>query len=117
MTVIQNIKLGRHTYLFTFSIGFTVLCLFFITLFCVLGIWQIQRYHEKTYLLTHFQHQQIAQPLDFSSIVNKKTPSSFQSVFTEGLYVNELTMLVQNKPYKNQIGFEVITPLRIQGQK
>ncbi len=35
----------------------------------------------------------------------------------DGYYRNDLTFFIQNKQYKNRIGFEVLTPLQIPGEK
>ena len=42
-----QIQLGfrQQRYALRFSWGFLLLCLFFVSLFCVLGEWQLYRYH------------------------------------------------------------------------
>lgn len=110
---------GR-SYLLTFRMGFFLLCLFFICLFCWLGVWQLHRYHYKeTLLLTH-QQRLAATPQPFIPLVNASKEIDtlqFQSVTVEGHYRNSLTILIQNQFYHDQIGFEVLTPLEIPGQK
>lgn len=88
-------RLGHQSYLFTFKKGFFLLSLFFVVLFCVLGVWQVHRYHYKKLLLS----------------------ASHQLTAFSGHYENALTILLQNRFYKGQAGFEVVTPLRIPGQK
>lgn len=97
---------------FYFRPGFSLLCLFFIVLFCFLGIWQLQRYHYKKNLLATYQQRLTATPQAFSNAVEQ-----FQHVVINGHYVNALTLLVQNQFYQGQVGFEVMTPLRIAGDK
>lgn len=133
---------GRQTYRFTLRIGFFLLCLLFFILFCILGSWQLERYQYKKNLFMTYDLRLKAPPVAFSSInhnlrdlqhssiihiENKNLPLGsanesmeklqFQSVSVSGFYVNSLTVLLQNKQYKNKLGYEVITPLKIPGEK
>ena len=48
---------------------------------------------------------------------NSASELQFQPVAADGRYVNELTMFVQNRFFKGQEGYEVITPFQIKGDK
>lgn len=92
---IMYFQLGNKDYLFRFRAMFFSLCILFILLFCWLGVWQIHRYHfKKTLVQTHRQTQVV-----------------------EGDYQNAQTMFIQNKFYNNRPGFEVLTPLKLAGEK
>lgn len=107
----------QHTYLFTFKLFFSLFCLFFFCLCLLAGVWQLHRYDYKKNLLTLYQSHFTAQPKLFTEIVNSNEDLQFQSVRVQGEYVNALMMLIQNRYYQGKIGFEVLTPLRIQGEK
>jgi surfeit locus 1 family protein len=96
--------------------GFFFLCLFFVVLFCWLGVWQLHRYHYKRDLLNTYQQRLSTAPVALKQITEIKD-SQFQRVVTAGEYLNQHTMLVQNRFYHGQLGYEVLTPLQIAGEK
>lgn len=101
---------------FKFKPVFTLLCLFFFSLFCILGWWQIQRYHFKKTLLSHFQERFRSEPKSFPISSKSLDDLQFQPIKTEGYYQNDKNILIQNQFYQDQIGYEVLTPLQIPGQ-
>jgi len=110
----QQFRFFNQTYLFKFKIGFTLFCAFFLILFFLLGIWQLHRYHFKQVLLSTYQHESTAEPKPLSQVL---ATTQFQRVVVKGHYLNQLTMFIQNRFYKNQPGYEVLTPLKIPGEK
>jgi surfeit locus 1 family protein len=106
----------RQTYNLKFRAGFLLLSLFFISLFCLLGAWQLHRYHYKTILLLGFEQRQMAAPKPFLELTSSPF-LSFQPVTATGKYINELTMFVQNQFYQGQLGVEVLTPFQITGEQ
>jgi surfeit locus 1 family protein len=110
----------QQRYLLTFKPVFGFVCLFFIVLFCLLGVWQLHRYHYKQALLGVYQHRASAAPQVFARLdlkdANKKA-LQFQSVTLKGSYLNKLTMLEENQVHQHQVGFEVLTPIQIEGEK
>lgn len=104
----------RHTYLFTFRVGFLLLCLFFVALFCFLGNWQLHRYHVKKNLVLTYQQRLKAPPQSFQALSTIETNQlQFQPVSVTGTYLNHLTVLIQNQMHSGQLGFEVLTPLKM----
>ncbi len=95
---------------------FFLFCIFFFIVFCVLGVWQLKRYHYKKTLIMNYQQQQLAAPV---ALNEKSLPSlqPFQRIFVEGEYRNDLTVLLQNQFYKDQLGFHVLTPFQIKNEK
>ncbi len=75
-------------------VAFSILCLFLFCLCIALGIWQLHRYAYKKALLT-----------------------THQSITVRGHYLNALTVLVQNRFYHDELGFEVLTPLQLSHDK
>jgi surfeit locus 1 family protein len=117
MAMCLRFTLRQQNYLFQFKIGFLLLCLFFVSLFCILGEWQLYRYHFKKNLLATYQQNLTAAPQSFLTIADTDNPSAFQPVWLIGKYVNDATMFVQNRPYQNQLGYEVLTPIKIAGKE
>lgn len=111
-------RFRQQTYLFTFRIGFFSLCLFFFCLFFVLGMWQLHRYHYKKTLLATYQSRLTAAPQSFLELTNSPIENlQFKIIKTTGYYINNQTMLLQNQFYQDQIGFDVLTPFRLVGEK
>jgi surfeit locus 1 family protein len=106
----------NQTYLFKFRLVFTLLCLSLFILCCFLGVWQLHRYAHKKALITEYQARLTAPAKPFKEIAEEPN-LQFQRVYLSGEYLNEQTMLVQNRFYHDQLGFEVLTPLRIFGEK
>jgi surfeit locus 1 family protein len=107
----------QQRYVLRFSAGFLLLCLFFVTLFCVLGEWQLYRYHFKQNLLSTYAVRSTAAPKPFTALLDTKPADlQFQRAAINGHYLNPMTMFVQNRFYNEQLGYEVITPLQISGQ-
>ncbi len=117
MTKSLRFQFRQVSYVFTFRVGFFALCAAFFILCCALGVWQLHRYHFKQDLLATYQKQLNALPQPFLQVVNSKNNLQFRSVVVEGAYLNALTVLLQNRFHADQVGFEVITPLQIQGEK
>jgi surfeit locus 1 family protein len=112
-----QIRFNHKTYSFTFRIGFFLLCSFLFLITCSLGIWQLQRYHFKKTLLDTYQARLTSLPKNFLQLKDPAVNLQFQRVKVQGDYLNELTFLQQNRYYHDQMGYDVITPLRIPGQQ
>jgi surfeit locus 1 family protein len=108
-----HFQFRQQRYALHFKLGFMLVSASVFILLCYLGEWQIHRYHFKQELLRSYQQNKLSPPLPFTQIKSEKNISPFQRVAVSGHYVNELTMLLQNRPYHDQNGFEVITPLKI----
>lgn len=105
------IILGRR-YHCEFRWGFSLLWLGFFILLNALGVWQLYRYQDKKILLATYQQRLLAKPTPLV-----EPALQFQHLALKGHYLNSLTMLVENRPYQDKIGFEVLTPLAINGQQ
>lgn len=97
------------------NVGFLTLCSMFVVLCCLLGVWQLHRYDDKKNLLKIYTQrlQSLAKPFAFLS--GNIKDFQFQPVVVEGEWMNNFSMLIQNKIYQSQVGFEVITPMRVEG--
>jgi surfeit locus 1 family protein len=117
MALNMQFSFRQQRYNLRFSVGFLSLCLFFVALFCVLGEWQLYRYHFKQTLVSTYAARSTATPKPLAELLaTNKNDLQFQRVAVQGQYLNQQTMFVQNRFYKEQLGYEVITPLQIPGQ-
>jgi surfeit locus 1 family protein len=111
--------LKSQLYQFKFRLGFFVLCLFFFILFCLLGVWQLHRYHYKKILLAEYAARLTSSPAQFNAVSHNSNLEAlqFKKIEVTGRYLNDLNILIQNRMYHEQMGYEVLTPLKVQGEK
>ena len=84
-----------------------------IALTLSLGRWQLARAAEKTGLQAQYE-QRAAQPaLRLSGAESNPEALHYRSVEAEGIYVPEQQILLDNKFFKDQVGYQVVTPLRL----
>lgn len=109
-------KFRDKHYVFAFNTKFFLFILPIVILCIILGNWQLHRYHYKIYLLTTFQQRLQAPAKPLSQVIASRENLQFQHVMAMGDYRNDLTAVVQNQFYHDQLGFEVLTPFRIAGE-
>lgn len=98
------------------SYGFLSFCLLFVALFCLLGIWQLYRYHDKQGLLKIYEERLHELPKPFEFLSGNIKDFQFQPVVVQGEWMNTFSMFIQHL-HEGQPGLEVITPLRIVGSQ
>ncbi len=112
-----SFKLGRCR--FVPGLASTVVVLFFVPIFLLLGLWQWQRFQNKN---ATAYNQEMRKPLLTSlkaNIVQKEGAMQDQqgrSLRSEGQFINQHTILLDNQIFKGQVGYKVLTPLSIQRQ-
>ena len=109
-------QLHQRTYVFKFKLVFSLLCLSLFCLCCVLGVWQLHRYAYKKNLIVNYQQRIKAAPIDFQTVL-RQGDLQFKRIKIDGQYLNQLTVFIQNRFYHDELGFEVLTPLQIVGEK
>lgn len=104
---------------FHFRTSFFLLCLILAIVCAGLGNWQLQRYSAKKNLLARYQNNLAHQPEAFTAIYTKVSAAAleFRQVSLTGQYITQNTFLLQNRFYHDQLGYEVITPIRLPNQK
>lgn len=117
MTKSLQFRFFNQTYHFRFKVGFFLLCLFFFCLCLMAGKWQLHRYQYKKNLLATYQLRLASLPQSFAEIRRAPDEMEFQPVRVRGHYINGLTVLIQNRIYRGKVGFEIVTPLKIKGEK
>lgn len=99
----------RHRWLLT------LLIVAGVTLLCRLGFWQLSRAEEKQQWLLQWQTQQHA-VLSQTDLNNTKPSMRYARVKLSGHFLNDRTVLLDNKTNKGQPGYHVLVPLQLDNQ-
>lgn len=86
----------------------------FIALFCGLGTWQLQRAAEKNLLLAAFQDRSKQAPLTVQQLTQNQDWRLYRANLV-GTFDNQHSLLLDNKTFHGQVGYEVYTPFYAQG--
>lgn len=87
--------------------------LVFLSLFSLclrLGVWQLQRAHEKSLLQKKFTEQQHTEPILLKKNTRITTQQDYFPVSMTGYFDKQHTFFLDNKMYKHHMGYEVLTP-------
>ena len=88
----------------------------FFGLFCVLGIWQLQRAAEKRDIAETINARSEAAALDLTGPVERAANElEYQQVRVRGEFVPRGQLLIDNIMSASQPGYHVITPFKISG--
>ena len=85
----------------------------FISLFPLLislGVWQIHRGDEKHNLQIQFIERQQTKPVVLNKLKMIHVDQAYLPILAEGHFDNKQSVLLDNKIYQHQIGYEVLTP-------
>tara|TARA_R110000868_G_scaffold69261_1_gene204185 strand:- start:60802 stop:61509 length:708 start_codon:yes stop_codon:yes gene_type:complete len=97
------------------NLWFSVLALVLVILFVCLGCWQLKRAGQKQALLDAFAgNQQLAA---LTSVASVKPADRYRSIQLQGHFDNAHSFLLDNQSHKGQLGYQVLTPFIIQGNK
>jgi surfeit locus 1 family protein len=84
-----------------------------IALFCVLGVWQLQRAEEKRALQAGYDRRATAAPVTVATERQAAAALQFHRVEATGRYEAEYQILLDNRMHQGVPGYHVLTPLRI----
>ena len=87
---------------------FNILVIFFITLFCALGTWQLYRLQWKQDLINQISEGLKSAPVKYS----KSIDVNYQRVILNGVYNFSNQIYLYSLNEKGQPGFDVITPYK-----
>lgn len=105
----------KFNYILQFRFWPTLLALIMLVILILLGVWQTKRYHYKQNLLSQYQAALRQSPTDFSKL-NENDNNNFKPVYLTGHYLNEKTLLLENRYQQGRPGVEVLTPFQINHQ-
>ena len=86
---------------------FNIFVIFFITVFCSLGTWQLYRLQWKLDLIDQINARLKSEPVKYSKIIKK----NYQRVTVEGKFKFNKQIYLYSLNETGKPGFDVITPL------
>ena len=87
---------------------FNIFVISFITLFCILGTWQLYRLQWKQDLISQIDQGLKSTPIKYSKNINK----DYQRVILYGEYDLKNQIYLYSLSHKGKPGFDVITPFK-----
>ncbi len=114
MTYSRWVRFNFRDYRFQPKFWPTSLVTVMLILLILLGFWQLHRYQFKNQLLTRYQQALHSEALPLAKL-DSRNDIRFQHVRVSGRYLNARSMLVQNRFYQDRLGFDVVTPLAVNG--
>jgi len=98
---------------FTPSPLMTLITALAVTLFCVLGFWQMQRADLKSNIQQRF-NAKLAEPYQFIRLEDEVNPMlQYKKVELRGHFAPQFTLLLDNQVFHQQVGYHVLTPFFI----
>jgi surfeit locus 1 family protein len=79
-----------------------------------LGVWQLNRAEEKRLLQIEYDRHQDESPVSLE-LYQQAEPLRFRRVVAHGYYEPAYQILLDNRVEQGQVGYHVLTPLRIEG--
>ena len=86
----------------------TIFFIFFAITFFLLGLWQVERGHDKSKIIAEFNNNIKKSPASFS-----EASSKWDRVLIKGLWKGSKQILVDNVINSGVAGYKVLTPLQI----
>lgn len=86
-----------------------------IPLFVALGLWQLDRADQKRESARILGERTEMPALDLSAPVSDPESLRFRKLQARGQFEPDGQILIENRRRRNRIGFQVVTPLRIEG--
>ena len=88
----------------------TIFFIFFATTFFLLGIWQVERGHDKSKIIEEFNTNIKKNPSPLS-----EESSKWDRVSVKGFWKGSKQILIDNAINSGAAGYKVLTPLKING--
>ncbi len=102
------ISLTRFNLCFTPSLRMFILTFFAMILFIRLGLWQLDRAHEKKQLLDASEQQMKQSPISWKTAA--PLPKPYQLLRLTGCFL-PTNFFLDNQHYRHEFGYDVISPL------
>lgn len=93
----------------------TLATLALLPLLVVLGFWQQDRADQKRALQALYAQRAADLPVQVTGLVTQAQSFQFRPVRVTGHYVPERQMLLDNRVHEGHAGYEVLTPLALEG--
>lgn len=98
-----------------FRPGWKLSLFFLILLPCLisLGFWQLERAQEKRQILQRLSDRRSEAPVGLFDVQGRSEPA-YSQVSLAGRFDNEHLVLLDNRLYQKQFGYEVVQPFRLE---
>jgi len=93
----------------------TLVTLILLPVLISLGFWQLSRAEEKREILAKQEQKRQMPALHITGNVDSQDALEHRELVVKGKYLPEYQILVDNKVHNGQVGYYVVTPLRIVG--
>lgn len=107
----------KTTLQFRPNVFLTLLAIIGMGFFVSLGFWQLHRAEEKKQMLEMLNTRLAGKILPLQSVIVDQNTWQYQPVQFRGKFLNTKQFLLDNKIKHGQVGYEVITPVRVDGIK
>lgn len=84
-----------------------------LPLFLYMAWWQLQRAEEKRELQAEYDARAVGPTVKVEARVQRPEELQFYRVVARGYYESSYQVLVDNRVHQGQVGYEVVTPLRL----
>lgn len=102
--------------IFTLNLLAYTVVLLLLCLLTSLGFWQLHRADEKRVILAEFEGRSSSPPLSFEEAFARDTESlRYFPIALKGHFDNHHSILLDNRPFKGHVGYEVLTPFWVEG--
>ena len=103
---------------FQFSLLITLLVITGVTLLCCLGFWQLSRAEQKEEIQSQLQIGQEGHPLTTKALLENNDLADFRyhRVQLNGHFLNDRTILLDNKTNNGQPGYYVYVPFTLNNE-
>ncbi len=101
------------------SLWITLITLLGVTLLGSLGVWQLMREQQKMALQNQASLASLQAPLDNHTLLTQKSTAEqrYLPVKLQGIFLNEFSILLDNKIKNGQVGYHLITPFAVSSQE
>lgn len=83
----------------------------------VLGLWQLNRAEQKRELAAQLAARSAAEPLEIGDALLDADAARYRRVAVRGQFESVGQIFIENRHYAGQVGFHVVTPLKIAGSE
>lgn len=108
-------RIGRYS--FRPTLAPSLITLLLLPVLLSLGFWQLDRARQKTALQARFQAASELPYVPVATVDPTLPESRYRQVSAVGRYDNEHQILLDNQVINGQPGYQVFTPLRLEGQR
>lgn len=103
----------QHTLHFQPQLIPTIFIIFVVPIFIGLGIWQLDRADQKRAVTHTLEQRRNLPPLQLSTSNINFQQAEFRTLSGEGTFLQDKSILIENRKYRGKTGFHIITPLQI----